>query len=217
MKKFTMIGLVIVLLAFSAVPVLAAGGNHGQGNGSNAGQNSNGGERNQNKGQASNHGRGNQFNASGTRGQNNANSKRMRTPFYLQGTIESINTTAMTVTVQVVHGNAQVKQFVGAVDMPITIVFTGTTKIFRVTQAGDEDETETAAPAPSTSSSDDETPASRVAITTGIAGLKVGDIVAIHGNVVQTIANNVVTRAYDATLVTVFVREATGQPEVETP
>ncbi len=217
MKKFTMIGLVIVLLAFSAIPVLAAGPNHGRGNGANSGQSSNGGERNQNRGQANNHGRGNQVNAPGTRGRNNADSKRMRTPFYLQGTIESIKTTAMTITVQVVHGNAQVKQFVGAGNMPITIVLTGTTKVFKITQAGDEDETETAAPAPSTSSSDDETPASRVAITTGIAGLNVGDIVAIHGNVVQTTANNVVTNVYNATLVTVYVREATGQPEVVTP
>ncbi len=213
MKKFTMIGLVIVLLAFSAVPVLAAGPNHGHGNGANSSQNSNGGEQNQNKGQAKKLSRGNGVSVTGARGKNNVNSMRMRTPFYLQGTIDTIDTTAMTVTVTVSHGNAQVKQFVGAVDMPITIVFTDTTKIYKITQTGDE--TETVAPAPSTSSTDDDTPANRVAIT--FADLKVGDLVAIHGNVVATTVNNVTTRAFDATLVTVYVREATGQPEVEAP
>ncbi len=213
MKKFTMIGLVIVLLAFSAIPVLAAGPNHGHGNGASSSQNSNGGERNQNRGQAQKQNHANGLGMTGAREKNNVNGMRMRTPFYLQGTIKTIITSPMTITVDVVHGNAQVKQFVGAADMPITIVFSGNTKIFRITQMGDEDET--AAPAPSTSSTDDDTPGNRVAIT--FADLKVGDFVAIHGNVVSTTTNNVTTRVFDATLVTVYVREATGQPEAETP
>ncbi len=202
MKKFTMIGLVIILLAFSAIPVLAAGPNHGHGNGVSAGQSSNGGNRNQNRNQGSNNDRDNRVSVTAERGKNGQNSHRMRTPFYLQGMITKIDTATMTVTVQVVHGNAQVKQFIG-VDLPIK--FSATTMIFKITQ-GDETEG-TASSAPSTSPTDDETPPNRVAIP--FTDLKVGDVVAIHGNVVGGV--------YDATLATVYVKVATGQPEVGEP
>jgi RecJ-like exonuclease len=196
MKKFATIGLVVILLAFSAFPVLAAGPNHGHGNGVSAGQSSNGGDRNQNKNQD------NTVSVPGVRGKSSHTSMRMRTPFYLQGIINHINTETMTVTVQVVHGNAQVKGFIGP-DMPINIQFTGSTRIFKITQG-----TQTMGSAASA-------PANRVPIN--FTDLKAGDVVAIHGNVSATTHNNIVTHTYNATLVTVYVKTVTGQPEAGEP
>jgi hypothetical protein len=206
MKKFATIGLVVILLAFSAFPVLAAGPNHGHGNGVGAGQSSNGGDKNQNKNQD------NTVNIPGVRGKSSHANMRMRTPFYLQGIINSINTETMTVTVQVVHGNAQVKGFMG-LDMPINIQFTDSTRIFKITQGNQI--VGSAASAPSTSSTNDETSANRVPIL--FTDLKAGDVVAIHGNVSATAQNNVVTHTYNATLVTVYVKTVTGQPEAGEP
>ncbi len=212
MKKFMMIGLIVILLAFSAVPVLAAKpNNHGRGNGVGAGQGSNGGDRNQNRVQDTTQSRtnlqGNGLGVNGERGKNNHTSMRMRTPFYLQGTIESIvDSQAMTITVEVVHGNAQVKSFIGNT---ITLTLSSDTQIFKITQGGDNEGTE--ASAPSTNTSDEETPGNRVPIEfSGPNGLAVGDVVAIHGNVVTTTQNGVDTHTYNATLVTVYVKTGTG-------
>ncbi len=216
MKKLTIIGLVIVLLAFSAIPVLAAGPNHGHGNGAGAGQSSNGGDQNQNRNQDRNKGQGNRVNVNGARGKNNATSMRMRTPFYLQGTITAIDTAGMTITVQVVHGNAQVKQFVGAADMPITIKIGSSTRIVKITQGVENGETEEITP--STGSTDDESPANRVVFPPGdMSAFTVGDYVAVHGNVVSVTKDNVVTKEFDATMVTIYVREVTNQPEAQEP
>lgn len=186
MKKITFLGLVLVLIAFTVIPVFAAGNGHG--NGGNAGQNS--GTGNQNKG--SGIGRGRSGNQTSGQGVNGNQGNRMRTPFYLQGTIVASDTVTMTLSVSVIHGNAPVKGFIGK---EIPIKASNSTMIFRITQGG-EDESQGTSNAPATSVTDDETPGNRVPITFG--ELRKGDIVAIHGNVVGGV--------FQATLITVYVR-----------
>lgn len=191
MKKFTFLGLVLVLLAFTAIPVFA-GSPNGHGNGGNAGQSSGNGNQDQNKGQGVGHGQKNKNNTFGEQGNGNQG-KRMRTPFYLQGTIASISgaeAMTTTLTISVTHGNAQVKQFIGS-DITITVT---TADIFEINQVGEPEGTTTESP--TTNSTDDETPGNRVPITK--LDLKVGDIVAIHGNVVGDV--------FQATLITVYIR-----------
>jgi len=211
MKKFTLIGLVIVLLAFSAIPVFAAGPNNGHGKGNGAGQNSSTGDRTQTRQQDkdqnrnNSHGRSSNPGAKGSRSQSNS---RMRTPFYLQGTIKSINTANRTVTITVVHANAKAKQFIGT---DLVVAVPNTTMIFKIDQGDESESSKTVTPsfstAPSTSPSDEENPGDRSAIT--FSGLADKDIVAIHGNVVGGV--------YTATVVTVYMHLAGIQPEVDQP
>ncbi len=193
MKKFTMIGLVVILLAFSAIPVLAAGPNgHGHGNGGGQGngvgnQNS---QLDKNQNQPGNHGRGARNQAGG-----------MRQPFYLQGTITAVDAGAKTVTIRVFHGNARVKQFIGT-DL---VVNASTSMFFEVKQG--EDTEGTGDMAPSFSPANDESDTGKISIDFG--HLAVNDIVAVHGNVVAGV--------YTATVITVYDRTLAGLPEVETP
>ena len=212
MKKVTLLGLVIVLLAFSVAPVLAAGPNNGHGNGNNSGQSNRGGDqtqtRQQDKDQTKNHG----HNNSGVMGKNNKSGMRTRAPFYLQGTITGVFSD--TITVAVNHSNATVKKFFSStvtdtmtdtMSNTLTVNLSGTTKIFEITQVGETEGTETVAP--STSSTDDDTPGNRVPIALG--QLAIDDIVAIHGNFVGGVFN--------ATLITVYSRGIVGLPETEQP
>jgi len=201
MKKVTLLGLVLVLLAFSVVPVMAAGPNNGHGNGNNAGQSS--GDQNQtrhqNKGQSKNRDRNSTTNVVGKRSQI---STHKRTPFYLQGTIATIDS-ATTLTVDVFHGNARVKQFIGGTALALTV--TGTTRYFRINQG--EDTERSASPVLSSSATANETPGNKEAIVFG--NLHSGDIVAIHGNVVGDV--------FQATLITVYTKGLGGLPETEQP
>jgi hypothetical protein len=213
MKKFFILSLVLVLLAFSVAPVMAAKPNNGHGNGASSGQNNgvgNGNQSNQqdrdqtreqDRDQTRNNGVG-RLNALGLLARNNQTSMRMRTPFYLQGTITSV--ISDTLTVDVFHGNSRVKEYIGSSE-PISITVSTSARIFKITQ-GDETES-TSSSAPSTNSTEEETSANRQAIT--LADLKEGDIVAIHGNVVGDIFN--------ATLITVYSRTLAGLPEANTP
>lgn len=207
MKKVTLIGLVVILLAFSVAPVMAAGPNNGHGNSGHTGQGKGGGNRDQTRQQETEqiriHGRG-RFSNSGITGKGNQHSNRMRTPFYLQGVIQSKGTVSGTITdtltISVTHGNAQVKQFIGSV---LTLTVDDTAKIFKITQSDEPEGTESVAP--TTSSTDEETPPNRVPIDFG--QLAKGDRVAIHGNVVDGV--------FHATLITVYVK--IGEPEPEIP
>ena len=211
MKKVALLGLVLILLAASAVPVLAAG------NGSNGNGNGNGHGNGVSAGQTDNQGNGDQTrdrdqirlskpNKSPNRGASGAqNNMRMRTPFYLQGTLTAVNTGTMTVTVSLTHGSAPVKLYIGNT---LNLQASTTTMIFKLTQ-GDESEDATQG---STSSSvnDDEGPSAKVAISLADLANLVNDHpdVAIHGNLV----NNVFT----VRLITVYIRPPLGET-VETP
>jgi len=203
MKKLTILGLIMVLLAFSAIPVMAAGPNHGHGNGASAGHGNGGGNGNQtmqqDNNQSRNNGRG-KSNAPGLVGKNNQTSMRTRTPFYLQGTITSV--VSDTLTISVTHGNAQVKQAIGS---DLTVIITDTTMIFEITQ-GDEPDV-TAPTTPDISSTDEETPGNRVPIEIG--DLAKGDRVAIHGNVDGG--------TFNATLITVYKLSNTNPHEADQP
>ncbi len=193
MKKFTMIGLVVILLAFSAIPVLAASPNgHGRGNGGGQGngmgdQNSQQ-DKNQNRLGNSGHGARNQMGG-------------MRMPFYLQGTITAIDTGTSTVTINVFHGNARVKQFIGT-----DLVVNATNSMFFEVKQG-EDTEGTGDMAPSFSPANDESDTGKISIDIG--QLAVNDIVAVHGKVIAGV--------YTATVITVYDRTLAGLPEVETP
>ena len=194
MKKAVMFGMILVLLAAAAVPVYAKGNPHGNGNGSGAGQGTSTGVNPGDQASSSivNHGRAVNH---GGRGNGNQGQMRTRTPFYLQGTISAKGTNTITVTL--IHGNAQVKQYLG---MDLTLQVNGNTLYYKVTQGNDTDsETEGAAPVTLSSSEDD---GSRTAISFG--DLAVGQKVAIHGNVVNS--------AYVARLVTVYLQMAVGEP-----
>lgn len=203
MKKVTLLSIVLILLAVSVVPVMAAGPSksHGNGNGASAGQgNGNGNQdqtkqqdqdRQQNRNRSSN----NSTRSNGNHG--NQENSRMRTPFYLQGTISAINTTAKTLTVTVIHGNARVKQFIGT---ELTLQASDTTMVFKLTQ-GDETEGTTDGAA-TTGTTDDEAPANRVPIP--FDQLTVGQKVAIHGNLVNDV--------YTVRLITVYIQAPLSQP-----
>jgi hypothetical protein len=202
MKKVTILGVVLILLAVSVFPVMAAtnqsnghgnGQGNGHGNGVNTGQ-SNAGEngdqtRERDQVRTNNTGRGAIHGSHGTQ-----NSMRMRTPFYLQGTITAKSTSGMTetLTISLTHGNAQVKEFFGT---GITVTATGAA-IFKIDQSnGDENEGATA------STNDEGTTGDRQPITFG--DLQVGQYVAIHGNLVNGV--------YQARLITVYIRTPLGE------
>jgi hypothetical protein len=195
MKKVIIIGLVIILLAFSAVPVLADKPGNGQGNGNGAVQGNGLVDRDQSKQHDRDHpNNGNGKPSHPNPGSSNQHSSRMRTPFYLQGTITTINPTTKTLTVNVVHGNARVKSYIGST---LTVTATDLTMIFKITQG------QASTSAPTTGPTSDETPGNRVPIN--FNQLAVGDKLAIHGNVVEGV--------YMARLITVYVKLAVGQPE----
>jgi len=200
MKKLGYLGLVVILLAFSVVPVFAASPN-GHGNGVSSGQGNSNQDQNGPQSRGQGIGRGHiRVNTPGKGGNENPGN-RMRTPFYLQGTIGTTDTMTMTMTISVTHGNAQVKQFIGS---EITIKASDSTKIFKLTQGNENESESTASEAPSTSSIDDETPGNKVAIT--FDQLATGDKVAIHGNVAGGV--------FEATYITVYVNSAqTGRAQ----
>ncbi len=197
MKKVTLLSLILILLAISVVPVMAAGPDNGHGNGVSSGQGNSAGAqtRQQAKEQIKLQDRENKTNRGVGK---DGNQGRMRTPFYLQGTIKEINPTTKTLTITLIHGNAQVKPFFST---GLTMQVTDGTKIFQLTQVNEgEDIGESVAPATSgesiTTNSDDDTPGNRVPIT--FDQLLVGQKVAIHGNVVAS--------AFNATLVTIYIQ-----------
>jgi hypothetical protein len=190
MRKVTMLGIVLVLLAVSVVPVMAKDHPNGHGNGASEGQGNSAGvnpgvselgkQQNQNR------------NAnSGARGNGNHGQKRMSTPFYLQGTISAIDPAAKTITVTLIHGNAQVKQYIGK---DLFLQTSDATLFFQITQ-GNETESTTEQTATPTLSSE-ATQMDRVPIT--FDKLAVGQKVAIHGNLVNSV--------YTARLVTVYIK-----------
>jgi hypothetical protein len=206
MKKVALLSIVLILLAVAVVPVMAAGGNpNDHGNGVSAGQGNNGGNRDQEKQQDREKDRLQERDGSsnpGLGGNGNQGHTRMRTPFYLQGTISAIDPVTKTITVILIHGNAQVKQYIGG---DLTLQATGTTLIFKITQ-GDENETESgesATPALSSSESENsgEIASNRVAIP--FDQLAVGQKVAIHGNLVDSV--------YTATLITAYIQMPVGE------
>ncbi len=207
MKKLSIIGLVLVLIAFSAVPVFAKGPNNGHGNGVSAGQGN--GVGNQKNQQDKNQDRNRdqvQGNRPTTLGNTNHTGNRMRTPFYLQGTVVDFNSTDKTITISLIHGNAQVKSFMSS-GTDLIVHVTGTTMMKLVLG----DETDETAVAPSTNSTDDGMPAAWVPFT--FDKLAKGDLVAIHGNVVMVNS----TSTFNATKITIFENVVTGQPETEQP
>jgi hypothetical protein len=218
MKKLALVGLVVVLLAVAVVPVLAAGGNNGHGNG----QGRSGGDQNQTSQQDQTQFKNNGRAKSGNMGANrNQAGLHMRNPFYVQGTIKSIDTGNNTLTVTVFHANAKAKQVIGK-DLVVTVL--NPDAIFKVNQG--EDTEGAPSTSPSASSTDDGSSARQ---TISLAELKANDIVAIHGNVVSaptvagTDANTagntttVATVVYNATMITVYEKLAGIQPETETP
>jgi hypothetical protein len=199
MKKVTLLSLVLILLAVSVAPVMAAGPNNGHGNGGSAGQGNGNGNQDQTRQQDKDQNRNRdrvRINTPGSGGNGNREHARMRTPFYLQGTITA--TTASTITVTLIHGNAQVKQYFST---GLTVQITASTKLFKLTHGGEgEDTAESGVPATSEESpapnSDEDTPGNRVPTTPD--QLQIGQKVAIHGNVVANVFN--------ATLITVYIQ-----------
>ncbi len=197
MKKVALLGLIIILLAVSVVPVMAAGPNNGHGNGGNSGQGNSAGDqtKQQNKDKTRLQDQENKTNRGMGR---NGSHGRTRTPFYLQGTISA--TTGNTITVTLIHGNSQVKPFFST---GLTVQVTGSTRIFQLTQGGEGEATgESGAPTTgedlSITNSDDEKPGNKVPITfeqlIGLGKQKV----AIHGNVVAGV--------FIATKITVYIQ-----------
>jgi hypothetical protein len=209
MKKVALLSLVLLLLAVSVVPVMAAGGhpnNHGNGNGGGQGNSHGGGQGNgggnqdhqrqqtqdQNQDRASdgssNH---------GSNGNGNHGHGQVRGPFYLQGTISAIG--AGTVTVTVTHGNAKVKEYIGS---DLTLQTNESTQIFQITQGDEISGTVETDVSTGSETNDEGTPSNRIPIT--FDQLAVGQKVAIHGNLVDSV--------FTARLVTVYIRVTVEQP-----
>lgn len=210
MKKITLLGLVLVLLAFSVAPVMAAGPNNGHGKGNSAGQSNRGGDQNQTRQQDKAQTRINNQSKHSNQGVGKSNQLSKGMPFYLQGTITGVFSD--TITIDVNHGNATVKKFFNSAVISstftdtmtntLTVKLSGTTKIFKITQGDDIEGTESTAP--STNSTDADSPGNRVPTT-----LAVNDIVAIHGKFVGGV--------FTATLITVYSQGIGGLPETEQP
>lgn len=112
MKKVAYIGVVLILLAVIAVPAMAKTPNHGNGKGGCEGQGAStgvdpGGQGNHgnHKNQQNQGDKGNQ----GGMGNGNQGQTHPNTPFYLQGTIKTVDIGTKTITVTLTHGNAMVK------------------------------------------------------------------------------------------------------------
>jgi hypothetical protein len=199
MKKITIISLILILLAFSVVPVMAAKGeNNGHGNGQNQGQGNNGGDqdqqqdrdREQDKDQIKDK---DKSSAPGSGGRGNHEHTRMRTPFYLQGTISALD--AGTITVTLTHGNAKVKEYIGT---DLVLQTNESTLIFQITQGDEISGTLGTDMSSSDDSDDDGEPSNRVPIS--FDQLEVGQKVAVHGNVVES--------GYAARLITVYIQKS---------
>jgi hypothetical protein len=193
MKKFYFLGLVLALLAFTAAPVAAK---LGQGIGIS--------DRGSNQAQASDPNRETSINSAvknnrPSQAQLTGQGNRESTPFYLQGTIATIDKSTMTLTIDVIHGNSQVKSFLGST---ITVTASDMTDIFKLTQGNDTESTDS-----SLSTQDEEAPANKVTIQ--FDQLAVKDVVAIHGRLVNG--------SYQATLITVYMNLPAGQPGAEQP
>ena len=190
MKKVTIIGIVLIMLAVSVVPVMAKDPPHGNGNPNNTGQGNSTGVNPGDSDQERQQKQDRQTNNSGKVNGNHGDA-RMRTPFYLQGIISAVDSGAKTITVTLIHGNAKVKEFIGT---DLVIKTTDATLIYQVTQ-GDEGESgtgETTEPVLSTSEDD----TGRVPKT--FADLAIGQKVAIHG---RLLVND-----YTARLITFYVQ-----------
>jgi len=199
MKRIAFFGAILVLLATSAVPVLAKTPGNNNGNAANGGsaitqnlpeelqQQAEHQVQDHNQSQGAQHSQNanhNQFRETNeVRNGSQGQSSRMRTPFYLQGSITAIDTVTQTLTVSITHGNAQVKASIG---MTLTLQANDSTQIYKIIQ-GNDGEMETG---------------NRLPIT--FDQLAVNDIVAIHGNLVDGV--------YQVTLITVYVPMLIGAP-----
>jgi hypothetical protein len=190
MKKVTILGIVLILLAVSVVPVLAKDPPHGNGNSNNAGQGNSTGV---NPGDTDQVGQQKQDRQTNNSGNGNANhgEARARTPFYLQGIISAVDSGAKTITVTLIHGNAKVKGFIGS---DLVIKTTDATLIYQVTQGDDGESATGETTEPVLSTSEDGT--GRVPKT--FADLAIGQKVAIHGRLVVS--------DYTARLITFYVQ-----------
>jgi hypothetical protein len=207
MKKVAFLGVVLILLAALAVPAMAKSPNHGNGNGGKGGQPSSteASSADQNQGiqvnQHNDHGQGNQGNH-GAKGNGNQGHTHPNTPFYLQGTIKTVDVGNKTIIVTLTHGNAMVKQFIEK-DLPIKA--TDATQIFKITQGIDDESGEGESVTPALSSSEsaasEEGDPNRVAIP--FDKLVVGQRVAIHGNLVEGV--------YTAILITMYIQMPVGE------
>jgi hypothetical protein len=204
MKKVALLSLILVLLAASVVPAMANDlASNGRGNGVSTGHGNNGGNGNQDKQRE----QGQEKDQDQLHGRNKSSSHnahqehmRMRTPFYLQGTISSLG--AEILTVKLTHGNAQVKQYLST---DLDIQTDGNTQFFLITQ-GDEISGTLGTDAGVVSNvNDDGTPSNRVPIH--FEDLQVGQRVAIHGNLVDSI--------FTARLITVYIMKDNGEPYPE--
>ena len=209
MKKVALLSLVLILLAVSVVPVMAAGGqpnNHGNGNGAGQGNNNSSGQGNgggnrdhqkqQDRDQDRNQDRDRSSNP-GSGGNGNQGHGQVRGPFYLQGTISGI--AGETITVTVTHGNAKVKEYIGS---DLTIQTNESTQIFQITQGGEISGTVGTDVSTGSESDDEGTLSNRIPIT--FDQLAVGQKVAIHGNLADSV--------YTARLITVYIRVTVEQP-----
>ena len=185
MKKVALLSIVLILLALSVVPVMAGDGQpNGRGNGVSAGQGNNGGNRDHQKQQDRDQDRDQdqlrvRSSNPGAGGNGNHEHTRMRTPFYLQGTISAVG--AGTLTVTLTHGNARVKEYLGT---DLSLVVPEGTQIFQITQ-GDEISGTLGTDTSVRDVSDDGTPSNRIPIT--LDQLTTGQKVAIHGNLAETL------------------------------
>ena len=209
MKKVALLSLVLILLAVSVVPVMAAGGqpnNHGNGNGAGQGNNNSSGQGNgggnrdhqkqQDRDQDRNQDRDRSSNP-GSGGNGNQGHGQVRGPFYLQGTISGI--AGETITVTVTHGNAKVKEYIGS---DLTIQTNESTQIFQITQGGEISGTVGTDVSTGSETDDEGTPSNRIPIT--FDQLAVGQKVAIHGNLADSV--------FTARLITVYIRVTVEQP-----
>jgi len=185
MKKVALLSIVLILLAISVVPVMAGDGQpNGRGNGVSAGQGNNGGNGDHQKQQDRDQDRDQdqlrvRSSNPGAGGNGNHEHTRMRTPFYLQGTISAVG--AGTLTVTLTHGNARVKEYLGT---DLSLVVPEGTQIFQITQ-GDEISGTLGTDTSVRDVSDDGTPSNRIPIT--LDQLTTGQKVAIHGNLAETL------------------------------
>jgi hypothetical protein len=210
MKKVALLSLVLLLMAVSVSPAMAGDGqNNGQGNPVNAGHGNNGGkgdqekQKDQDKTQDRDRDREqDQLHDMSRSSSHNGHREhtRMRTPFYLQGTISALGDGTITVTLT--HGNAQVKESIGK---DLEIQTNEGTQIFQITQGGEISGTVGTDTSAASDVSNDETPANRVPIP--FEDLQVGQRVAIHGNLVDSILT--------ARLITIYVRAPDGEPYPE--
>jgi hypothetical protein len=212
MKKVAYIGVVLILLAVIAAPALAKTPNHGNGKGGSEGQGASTGVDPGGQGNHGNHN--NQHNQGdkgnqGGMGNGNQGQTHPNTPFYLQGTIKTVDTGTKTITVTLTHGNAMVKQFIGK---DLTIKATDATQIYKITQGVNDESGEGksatsvlgTSDGSSTSESENslEGDSNRVAIP--FDQMAVGQEVAIHGNLVNGV--------YTARLITVYIHTPVGGP-----